>query len=347
MSNIIPINEQRPVLSAGGRPMAIVPQTMDEAYRLGKAICLAGMAPKGMDTPEKAMIAIMRGMEVGLTPMQAMDKIAIVNGRPTIFGDGAIGLVRGSGLCEWVNESIEGEGDARVALCEVKRKGEPRAIARTFSVADAKKANLWGKDGPWQQYPERMLQMRARAFALRDGFADVLGGMYLREEIEDASDRSSPPAQRMTAPPPPPAEIDASPASAPALTHEPQAAPDHAAMIDAAIAKAAAAQSEDELDAAMDPVHEIVEGVSLADRNRIQNAYEDNLARLRGQAPAVIPTDDELREIARGVSAAMRAYFVAASQPVKERMTAMGAELRQLADAASEAGRAPPPPAEA
>src|SRR5581483_6605716 len=99
--------EPRPNLVAGARPMAIVPQTMDEAYRLAKAICMAGMAPKGLDTPERAMVAIMHGMEVGLTPMAALQRIAVVNGRPTIWGDGAMGLVRGSGLCEWVKEWFE------------------------------------------------------------------------------------------------------------------------------------------------------------------------------------------------------------------------------------------------
>jgi hypothetical protein len=206
----------RPSLVAGGRPMAIVPQSMDEAYRLGKAICLAGMAPRDMDSAEKCMIAIMRGMEVGLTPMQAVDKIAIVNGRPTIWGDGAIGLVRGSGLCEYVTERIEGEGDGRIAVCTVKRRGETDPVTRKFSVADAKTARLWGKGGPWQQFPERMLQMRARAFALRDLFADVLGGLYLREEIEE--DRPA----RGDSPPPAPRHISSEPPAAPRqIEHQP------------------------------------------------------------------------------------------------------------------------------
>lgn len=205
MSNVAVIDQAaRPSLAVGARPSAIVPTDMDSAYRLAKAVCMAGMAPKGMDTPEKCMIAIMRGMEVGMTPFMALDKIAIVNGRPTIWGDGAIGLVRGSGLCEWIREKIEGEGDKRVAVCDAKRRGEPEPIRGVFSVADAKQAGLWGKQGPWQQYANRMLQMRARAFCLRDGFADVLGGLYLKEEMEDVSNApvrdQSPPV-----PPMPPA----------------------------------------------------------------------------------------------------------------------------------------------
>jgi hypothetical protein len=174
----------RPELVAGARPTAIVPKSMDEAYRLAKAVVLSGIAPKG-DSAEACMIKIMHGLEVGLPPLAALQRIAVVNGRPTIWGDGAIGLVRGSGLCEYVNERIEGQGEATTAVCEVKRRGEPEPIVRTFSVSDAKRAGLWGKAGPWQQYPARMLTMRARGFALRDGFADVLGGMYLREELDE------------------------------------------------------------------------------------------------------------------------------------------------------------------
>lgn len=219
MSNVTVMDPNRPALTSGGRIAAIVPQSMDEAYRLGKAVCLAGMAPKGMDTPEKCMIAIMQGLEVGMTPMQSLQRIAVVNGRPTIWGDGAMALVRASGICEYVRESMRGEGDKRVAGCVVKRRGEPEEVTRTFGVEDAKRAGLWGKAGPWQQYPDRMLAMRARAFALRDVFADVLGGMYLKEEMDDRGDvqPQGGGAARTIAPPPPSAP--------PAIEHVPEEEP--------------------------------------------------------------------------------------------------------------------------
>jgi hypothetical protein len=191
------VPEPRPDLVAGARPTAIVPKSLDEAYRLAKAIVMSGTAPKGVSTPEACMIAIMHGLEIGLAPLTALQRISVINGRPTLWGDGAMSLVRGSGLCEYVNERIEGEGEATTAICEVQRRGEPEPIVRTFSVADAKRAGLWGKAGPWQQYPARMLAMRARGFALRDGFADVLGGMYLREEI-DEDERPTKPRDAIT-----------------------------------------------------------------------------------------------------------------------------------------------------
>lgn len=214
MSNSnIAVIDPRPSLAVGHRPSAIVPTDMDSCYRLAKAVCIAQMAPKGLDTPEKAMIAIMHGMEVGLTPMAALQRIAVVNGRPTIWGDGAMGLVRGSGLCEYVKEWIEGTGDDRIAFCETKRRGEPESVVRKFSVADAKRAGLWGKQGPWTQYPDRMLAMRARAFDLRDVYADVLGGLYIKEEIEDAPHEE---VRRVVPRPPNPHAQRALPAPTPA-----------------------------------------------------------------------------------------------------------------------------------
>jgi hypothetical protein len=101
-----------------------------------------------------------------------------------MYGDALLALRRGSPLCEDIIEVIKGEGDLATAVCEARRKGaEP--VVRAFSVADAKKAGLWDKSGPWKQYPFRMLQMRARGFAIRDAFPDLLRGIISVEEARD------------------------------------------------------------------------------------------------------------------------------------------------------------------
>lgn len=174
----------KPPLVAGGRPMAIVAHNLDEAWRLAAAVFTAKMAPPGLDGPEACMIAIMLGAEVGLTPMTAIQRIAVIGKRPTIWGDAALGLVRASGLLEDIDETLDEA--TMTASCMVKRKGDKRPTVRTFSKEDATKAKLWGKGGPWEQYPKRMLAMRARAFALRDVFPDVLGGLYIAEELQGA-----------------------------------------------------------------------------------------------------------------------------------------------------------------
>ena len=183
MNNIQPIDKKFN-LPASGAMTAIIPRNMDEVWRLAQAVSLSGLSPNDMREPEKVMVAILHGLELGLKPMQAIQRIAVINGRPSLWGDAALGLVRASGLLEEIKETIEGEGDARIAVCETKRRGDPGSIIRKFSVRDAKVAGLWGKKGPWTTHPDRMLQMRARGFNLRDSHPDVLGGMYLAEELQ-------------------------------------------------------------------------------------------------------------------------------------------------------------------
>lgn len=217
MNALAPLPVQSPAIRA------MVPQTMTEVFQLAEAVHRSGLAPDGLSNTQAVAIAIMHGLELGVPPMTALQRIAVINGRPTIWGDLAIALVRASGLAESIREEIVGTGDDRVAICTVKRKGEPQPIVGTFSVDDAKRARLWDtrekvqrrsrngsgtyealNDAPWHRFPERMMKFRARAFALRDGFADVLGGLYLREEMEgeQVEARDVTPAPAPPAPPP-------------------------------------------------------------------------------------------------------------------------------------------------
>lgn len=172
-------------------------QSFEALQRFATMVAASGLAPKGMEKMESCAIAIEMGLEVGLRPMQALQNIAVVNGRPSIWGDAALALVKASGLLEDHDETWEGKPyeDTFQAVVMVKRYGQSRSAVRTFSVADAKAAGLWKKGGPWTQYPKRMLQMRARAFALRDVFPDVLKGLAIGEEVQDYIDVHAAPVE--------------------------------------------------------------------------------------------------------------------------------------------------------
>ena len=165
------------------------PTSFEEAYRIAKVLAASDLVPKDYrDKPENCLVAMQWGADVGLPGLQALQNIAIINGRPSIWGDAAKALVIASPMCEDIQERIEGDGEAMVAVCTAKRKGRA-PVEQRFSVADARKAGLWGKQGPWQTYPKRMLQMRARGFALRDAFPDALRGLVLAEEAQDYDTR--------------------------------------------------------------------------------------------------------------------------------------------------------------
>lgn len=169
-------------------------RSFDEMARFCRAIVNSGLAPKAFQSPEAVMVAIQHGMELGLAPMQSLQSIAVVNGRPTLWGDAALALCTAHPSFLDIEESIDGN----TATCVIKRR-DRSAVVRTFSEADAKRAGLWGKAGPWQQYPQRMLQMRARSWAMRDAFPDALKGVGIREEVQDYSTAAKPVSGRVVA----------------------------------------------------------------------------------------------------------------------------------------------------
>jgi hypothetical protein len=157
------------------------PKNLDEAMRLCDILADSELVPKDYQRkPGNCLVAIQWGAEIGLKPLQAMQNIAVINGRPALWGDAQLALVRNSPHCEYVTEMIdEATG---TAYCRAKRRGEPEQT-RSFSIEDQKTAGLFGKAGPHTQYPKRMRQLRARAFALRDVFTDVLKGIPQAEEL--------------------------------------------------------------------------------------------------------------------------------------------------------------------
>lgn len=166
------------------------PQSFEQAERYAEIISKSSLCPTAFKgKPGDVMVAIMMGAEVGLSPMQAIQNIAVINGRPSLWGDAALAVVRVHPSCQSVREWIEGtiEDGKVTAYCAVIRKGQQEEV-RHFTMEMAKKAGLWSKAGVWNQYPLRMLQMRARGFAIRDTFPDALRGLHLAEESQDFID---------------------------------------------------------------------------------------------------------------------------------------------------------------
>jgi len=169
------------------------PTNLTEAIQFSDMLASSSMVPKAYQgKPQDVLVCVQWGYEMGLAPMQALQNIAVINGKPSVYGDAAMALVQASSVCEDVEEFFENEGSPNpIAVCVAKRKGRKPVIAK-FSVEDAKRAGLWGKQGPWSAYPKRMMQMRARGFALRDAFPDVLKGMITAEEAQDYPEEAKP-----------------------------------------------------------------------------------------------------------------------------------------------------------
>ena len=181
MSNIT-TTEGQALAAPRGMGFDLSPQTFEQAVKFSHMLADSDLVPKDFrGKPGNCLIAIQWGAEIGLKPLQALQNIAPINGRPSLWGDAMLALVRSSPLCESV---VEGWYENGTAYCRVKRRGEVEQ-ERTFSDEDAQLAGLLNKAGPWTTSKKRMKQMRARAFALRDVFTDVLRGMPMAEEVRD------------------------------------------------------------------------------------------------------------------------------------------------------------------
>ena len=190
-------------LRSGSKPMGIVPQSFEDVQRLATMAVASGLW-KGdrKDTDQqkhaKACMAIMQGLECGVPPMQAVQSIAVINGKCVMYGDLLTALLWANGFD--IEQTITGQGDQRTATCTITRPNGKK-ITRTFSRADAKKARLFddrptvkkqwdGKweekpnDSPWFKFEDRMLGWRALGYCQKDGASDVTKGLLIREDVE-------------------------------------------------------------------------------------------------------------------------------------------------------------------
>ncbi len=165
---------------------AMLPRDLSEVMELSRILSGSGMLPECYQGNQgNVFVAIQMGMELGLPPMQALQNIAVIKGRPSLWGDAMLAVIRAHPQFGSIQEmDIADITKAKKATCVLTRKGEP-AHTSTFSIDDAKTAGLWGKTGPWTNYPSRMLMLRARAFACRNVFPDALRGIHSAEEQSD------------------------------------------------------------------------------------------------------------------------------------------------------------------
>lgn len=239
MTNVASIDQHQakpPALRGGGQVAAIIPQSLDEVFRVAGGVLKSGLAPyalvgkKEEDEAKSAIaIVIMSGAELGLKPMAALRSFTVINGKPALYGDGLINVVRQSGRVAYLRTGCEERNGQLVGFCEAKRSDTGEENRVEFSQDDAVRAGLWQdqpfirkqvwenrqqvwkdnvpNDSPWYKYPKRMLAWRAAGYCLRELFGDVLGGVrdeFEAREIADAEFEEIHDAPTPPTPPTPP-----------------------------------------------------------------------------------------------------------------------------------------------
>lgn len=166
------------------KSFSLNPASLKEAIELSELMAKSDLVPKDYKgKPGNILVAVQMGAEIGLPAMQSIQNIAVINGKPSIYGDlgKALLLAAGCDIDEDDIEKIKKNGKAR---CKITRPGRT-PVERTYSIENAKTAKLWGKEGPWTTNPERQMAWRAFWFAARDAAADFLKGLGGAEELMD------------------------------------------------------------------------------------------------------------------------------------------------------------------
>ena len=180
------------IVAAAGRALAADPMfaKFEVAKRIAQSLSQSNLVPDAYrGRANDCFVAINMGAEIGLEPFAAIQSIAVIDGKPCLYGDGLIGVVRASPLCVWIKETMSEDG--KTATCETQRKGDPQTITASYSMSDAMQAGIDTKFN-WKKHPRRMLQMRARAYCLRDAYPDLLKGLGVVEEVQDHDDTPPP-----------------------------------------------------------------------------------------------------------------------------------------------------------
>lgn len=200
--------------------------SMDDLYRFAQMVKRSGMVDGGR-SEESIMISVQKGLEVGLSPLDAVHGIPTIKGRPFMEGKTFLALVQSRGVDDRrfpMDCGCRGEGAERVGWCKSWRKGWPESRESTFSWKEAVDAGLTSQRGSqpsiYKMYGNRMLQWKAVGIHGDKYYGDIKHGLVDQVTAEEvyASERDvTPPdiaaaAGLLPAPPDPLMMINGEPA---------------------------------------------------------------------------------------------------------------------------------------
>lgn len=179
---------------SNGFSLSLNPSTPEQTLKLCETLANSKLIPNQFQgKPQDIFIAGMMGTQLKLDVFASMRGIAVINGRPALWGDVMVGICQRHPEFAGTDVRWAGGTEDQPTICEYtvwrNHRGSKCAYHGTFSIEDAKIAGLLNKAGPWTQYPRRMLENRARAFALRNAFADALQGFESSDEVMDLEPR--------------------------------------------------------------------------------------------------------------------------------------------------------------
>jgi hypothetical protein len=259
---------------------AIAPRTMMDAWKFAEIAHAAGMC--NVRSPDEAFVRIATGMELGLTAMQSLRGVHVINGRPQMSADMMVGVcLSRPEICEYF-QLVESTPER--AVYRTKRRGSPEPVTLVFTIEDARRAGLLGSK-TWTAHPAPMLRARCSSQLARAVYPDLVNGLYTEDEMAEITASSAPAAPREYVQ----AEsttVVVNPPQHPAAARAPTI------DIEEIAACLRGAATPDELKAAAAPIRSLPKG--SPERSALVAAY--NARKLELETPAPAPAPEPARE---------------------------------------------------
>lgn len=161
------------------------PGALSERIQYAETLAESSLLPKQFQKqPANVLMAIEYGNSLELSPIQAIQEITVINGKPTASANLIGALVRKAGH----RLRVKADTATKTAVAQITRHDDPEYVYEVrWDMERAKSAGLTGKDN-WKNYPEAMLKARAITEVAREACPEALMGInYTREELEDST----------------------------------------------------------------------------------------------------------------------------------------------------------------
>jgi len=170
-------------------PAPFEPENLPQAIELCQRLAKSALLPTALrGKPEDVMVVLMTGRELGLSPMQSIRGISVIEGKGALNADLIVGLVQSRPtVCEYFQ--LISSSDAE-ATYETKRRGH-KPTRLQFTMTQAKAAGIAGKQN-WSRWPAAMLRARCSAHLARAVYPDLVAGIYSTDEADEIRTDSRP-----------------------------------------------------------------------------------------------------------------------------------------------------------
>lgn len=171
-----------------------LPRDTQEMFRYANFLAASELIPFALrKKPNDILVVLLKGQDLGLTPMQSIAGINVIDGKAEVGALMMVSLILRSGMCEyWELE----ESTLTQCTYVTKRRGGRREIRFTYTIEEAEAAGLTKKGGspekiarsPWNTQRRTMLRRRCQSFLAREVYPDICAGLYDHDELQEVRD---------------------------------------------------------------------------------------------------------------------------------------------------------------